>query len=301
MRPVVLLLSYFIMVLVAGALVAPGLLALTKAAATHSTALNKLSHQPFHRYVHRSMLVFAVVGLWPLARLLGQKSIADLGLKPWRDCVKAMWGFACGFVSLALIAGATVIAAQRTLNLDHSGPQLSKHLLNAGLACILVAILEELIFRGLIFGGLKRALSWRQAAVVSASIYALVHFFSKTPSPEQITWTSGFIILGRMFAGFSDLHSLVPGFFNLFLAGMILALAYQLTRTLYLSIGLHAGWIFWLKSYGFFTQQRGPETWFWGTAKLIDGWSAGILLSLLLIVFLQVQRRTRATDNEIAR
>ena len=78
-----------------------------------------------------------------------------------------------------------------------------------------------------------------------------------------------------MLGGFADFHALVPGFFNLTLAGILLGLAYQRTGNLYFSIGLHAGWIFWLKTYGAFTTGAPhAATWFWGTGKMIDGWLA---------------------------
>ena len=77
---------------------------------------------------------------------------------------------------------------------------------------------------------------------------------------------------------------------------MILALAYQRTGTLYFSIGLHAGWIFWLKSYGFLTNSQAEAgTWFWGTAKLVDGWLALIVLTLVLIFLWHSQKRTEAS------
>jgi hypothetical protein len=76
-----------------------------------------------------------------------------------------------------------------------------------------------------------------------------------------------------------SLRLLVPGFLNLLLAGLMLGRAYQCTRTLWFSFGLHAGWIFWLKLYGSVTQPRtlGPS-WFWGSPKLIDGWAALVVL-----------------------
>jgi hypothetical protein len=90
-----------------------------------------------------------------------------------------------------------------------------------------------------------------------------------------------------MLGGFADFHALVPGFFNLTLAGVMLGLAYQRTGNLYFSIGLHAGWIFWLKTYGAFTiSAPHAATWFWGTGKLIDGWLALIVLVVTLVVFI---------------
>ena len=78
----------------------------------------------------------------------------------------------------------------------------------------------------------------------------------------------------------------MPGFFNLTLVGALLALAYQRTGNLYFSIGLHAGWIFWLKTYGTFTAApaRAPA-WFWGTDKMIDGWPALMVLVAVLVLF----------------
>ena len=88
-----------------------------------------------------------------------------------------------------------------------------------------------------------------------------------------------------MLRGFADVEQVVPGFFNLTLAGALLALAFQRTGNLYFSIGLHAGWIFWLRSYGFLARETaGSSPWFWGTRNLIDGWLALVVLSLLLLL-----------------
>ena len=87
-----------------------------------------------------------------------------------------------------------------------------------------------------------------------------------------------------MLRGFANVEQVVPGFFNLTVAGALLALGYQRTGNLYFSVGLHAGWIFWLKSYGFLTRETaGANAWFWGTGKLIDGWLALPVLALALL------------------
>jgi membrane protease YdiL (CAAX protease family) len=87
-----------------------------------------------------------------------------------------------------------------------------------------------------------------------------------------------------MLGGFADLQMVIPGFVNLTLAGILLGLAYQRTGNLYFSIGLHAGWIFWLKFYGAITAPvPAASQWFWGTQKLIDGWLALIVLAFALL------------------
>ena len=132
-------------------------------------------------------------------------------------------------------------------------------------------------------GGLRRLLPWKVALGISSAVYALVHFLQRSELTGPVRWNSGLALLPQILAGFADWHQLVPGFFNLTLAGILLGLAYQRTGNLYFSIGLHAGWIFWLKIYGAFTTAAAPAvSWFWGTGKMIDGWLALVVLSLTL-------------------
>src|SRR5262249_5199828 len=89
----------------------------------------------------------------------------------------------------------------------------------------------------------------------------------------------------------------VPGFLNLTLAGVILGLAYQRSGSLHFSIGLHAGWIFWLKTYGFATVETAADSvWFFRTGKLINGWLAFVVLTALLVV---ISRHVVQVDPQI--
>jgi hypothetical protein len=117
-------------------------------------------------------------------------------------------------------------------------------------------------------------------------IYALVHFLQSAESAGPIGWDSGLILLPRMLSGFADVHAILPGFFSLTLAGVLLGLAYQRTGNLYFSIGLHAGWIFCLKIYAQITlQSPHAAIWFWGGGKMTDGWLAFFALAATLAVF----------------
>ena len=192
-------------------------------------------------------------------------------------------GFFAGFCSLAGLAALSIFSGTRTLDITHSATEIVANLLGAILTGIIVAVLEETLFRGVLFGTLRKAQPWPLALVVSSAIYALVHFFAKAAPPPSVTWLSGFLTLGDMLRGFTDFQTLVPGFFNLLLAGAILALMFQFTGNLYFSIGLHAGWIFWLKSYGWLTNKvSGANSWLWGGAKMIDGWLATVVLLVTL-------------------
>ncbi len=294
MRPVRSLLIYAGVVFLGGALLAPWLAWSAQSLAAHVPEFHKLANLPFHRFVHRSLLALALIGLWPLLRGLGVSDCRDLGLvKPAGQGRNLARGFALGFGSLAVVALVVLMARARELNTGVSAGRLIERISGAALTAAVVAVLEEILFRGAIFGALRKTVRWLTAVVVSSAIYALVHFFSQPSTPDEIHWTSGLVLLPTMLSGFVEVQQLVPGFFNLTLAGALLALAYQCTGNLYFSIGLHAGWIFWLKSYSFLTRDAADtDPWFWGTSKLIDGWLAFLVLATVLLVMLK--RRPKA-------
>ncbi len=286
MRPIRSLLIFLIVVFLGGALLAPWLYWLVQSVAPDSG----LGHSPFHRFVNRSLLALALLGIWPLLRSLGAKSWRDVGIvNPAGECPRLWAGFALGFGSLACVALIVLAAHGRQFNPNLTTAQLAGKAGGAALTAIVVAVLEELLFRGAIFGAFRKIWDWRAALLLSSMIYAIVHFMQNADLPGPVTWTSGLQLLPIMLRGFGDLHALIPGFFNLTLAGILLALAYQRTGNLYFSIGLHAGWIFWLKSYGLLTSPGSDANqWLWGTQKLIDGWLALIILGLALPVLLRL-------------
>jgi hypothetical protein len=293
-RPLRSLVLYLLAVLLLGALCAPGLHGLAVWGRHHIPFLAPLAEDPFHRVVRRSLLLVAVLGLWPLLRGLNIRSWDGVGLvRPAGQWPSLAWGFAAGFGSLAAVALLAIATGARSLAVDS---HWAASLLTAALSAGVVAVVEEVLFRGALFGALRQAHHWLVALAVSSGVYALVHFFQRAPSSGSVTWSSGFVTLGQMFRGFVEFEVLVPGFFTLILAGLILGLAYHRTGNLYFSIGLHAGWIFWLKSYAVLTdaQPEGP-TRLWGSARLIDGWPAFAILGVLLGVMAAFLRGPQGT------
>ncbi len=283
MRPLRALVIYLVVVFIGGALLAPWLYRLAQAAG-HS--FPQIASAPFHRFVNRSLLILALAGLWTLLCALGATSWRETGLVQihgqWK---KLSGGLLLGFVSLAVVAGTAIGSGDRVFVQGLSAHKIVGTLSNAVAMAAIVATSEEILFRGGIFGGLRRILHWQLALIASSVIFALVHFLQRAEFTGPVAWDSGLILLPRMLGGFADFHTLVPGFFNLTLAGFLLGLAYQRTGNLYFSIGLHAGWIFWLKTYDAFTTGAPhAATWFCGTGKLIDGWLALMVLAATLAV-----------------
>lgn len=183
-------------------------------------------------------------------------------------------------MGLALLSGGRVWREGLTAG------EVTGKLIGAVFTAGVVALLEEVLFRGGLFGALRKVFDWRFAVVVSALIYAAAHFLEEVRFQGPVTWYSGLAVLPRMWHGLVNLRAVFPAFFTLTLAGSLLALAYQRTGNLHFSIGLHAGWIFWLAASRLFTAvPANTSAWFWGTDRLIDGWLAFLALGLALAVY----------------
>jgi membrane protease YdiL (CAAX protease family) len=284
MRPLRALAIYIAVVFIGGALFAPWLYLLAQ---SFEHSFSQAAHMPFHRFMDRSFLIVALAGLWPMLRSLGATSSRDIGLvPPYGQWKKLFGGLLLGFLTLAVVAGIAVGCGDRAFAPTVNARKIVAAICGAAATAALVGTLEEILFRGGIFGGLRRVLYWPFALLISSVIYALAHFLQSAEATGPIGWASGLVLLPRMLSGFADVHAILPGFFSLTLAGVLLGLAYQRTGNLYFSIGLHAGWIFMLRTYSQLTVQT-PDAgiWFWGSGKMTDGWLAFFALAITLAVF----------------
>jgi hypothetical protein len=284
---------YIAAVFIGGALLAPWLYWLTQAFA-HT--FPHIAAAPFHRFVDRSLLLFALAGLWPFLRALGMTSWREIGLaRPRGQLKKLFGGLSLGFITLAVVAGMAIACGNHVFIQTTTTYKVIILIFSAIGTAVIVAAIEEILFRGSVFGGLRKLFYWPFALLISSVIYALVHFLHHAEFTGTVTWNSGLVLLPQMLGDFADFYAFVPAFFNFTLAGTLLGLAYQRTGNLYFSIGLHAGWIFWLKTYGALTASAPhAATWFWGTRKMVDGWLAFIVLAttLALFKFLPLKRKS---------
>lgn len=241
MKDLIKLAAYFVATIVIGAILAPILFWSAQWLGAHGI-LSFLARYDFETFFHRALLVAAVLLLWPLLRVSHVRSLADLGLAPNSRCGRDLVAGVVISVIPLLFCGVLLISSH-VYAFRHSiaWPRFGKMLL----ASIAVPFIEEAFFRGIALGVLLRT-GWKYIAIFAVSaIFAVVHFL-KAPerTSEIVTWTSGFSSIAHAFDGIGDAMMVALALATLFLIGWILADARVLTGSLWLSIGLHAGWIF---------------------------------------------------------
>ena len=276
MRHIRSLLIYFAVVFLGGALLAPWLLLVYSLGSGPLARVARFGGESFSSV---SCAGVARTGAdWSCAVVARRRNVS-VARRAGIECpsggrfVMCCAGFGVGFVSLAIVAALALIAQGRTLAQWTSSAQMIHSLIGAALSAMIVAVIEEILFRMALCSAFwRKAMPWTVALAVSSAIYSGVHFIQSVNQTAAIRWNSGFILLVEMFR-----HGppFIPAFLTLFVAGACLALAYQRTGALYFSMGLHAGWIFWLKSYKLVTEPAAhANAALWGTDKLIDGWMA---------------------------
>ena len=235
MKDAAKLFGYFFAVLIGGALLAPPLFWSARQLSPFFARFD------FENFFHRALLICAVAFLWPLLRALGLHSFRDLQLDRNRHAVPDV---VAGILlaSLPLVICTFLLIATRNFVLKTVMPWSS--LVGVFGAAIAVPLIEELFFRGLLLGILLQGLRSILATLITSAFFAIIHFL-KAParSDEVVTWFSGFRSIANSFAQFADPTMVLALFATLFLIGWILADARLRTRSLFLPIGLHSGWI----------------------------------------------------------
>lgn len=235
------ILLYLVVVVLTGAVLAPWAFHGIQWLATFEW-LEWLGRYPFRRIFNRSVLVVALIGLWPLWRALGIRTWSAAGYPRedgwWRQVLQ---GMGVGIVSLV----AAVLLARRPLQFDRTALEVGLILVKLSCTAVAVALIEETFFRGGLQGALQRGMQWRAAVAISSAIYSTVHFLRPGGKilADQVDWSTGFVYLGQLTANSFRGTDVFVGFVSLFLAGALLGWLYYQTGSLYWPLGVHGGWV----------------------------------------------------------
>lgn len=225
-------LAYLFTIFLAAAVLTPAIRAL----------LDPFYPAPAGRYFRRVLEFAALVLLFLFRKSMGIRSWRDVGfsrpiLAPF------LWGCLLGLVSGLVCLLPLVL------------PSLSGH--QAGLRWdavslatwmgrgLLVALTEELLFRGIFFTILLRGLGRFPSILASALLFCLAHYLRAAPTVSEgpPTFSSGWELLLTHLAPILSFAWLDPRGLLLFSAGIALAAAYLETGALWFPVGIHALWV----------------------------------------------------------
>jgi len=195
------------------------------------------------------------------------------------------------YYGIGLISGAWIIH----MDYDSAGIIILKIVEYALIAC-LIGIIEEIFFRGYLLQSFQENMSLPKAVCVCSLIYSILHFFK-----ADVLVSTGF----QPFVGFTTMAQFfkpiffeflenLPAIIGLFLVGVVLSYAFIKTKSLYLSIGLHAGMVFMVKADTMFiSRMRKEQVLMFGSgSKLITGVLVWFLLIFILFVIKRIYSRT---------
>ncbi len=176
-------------------------------------------HFPFPRIFDRTVMVTLLVALLCFARPLRLAELLRAGFaRPRGNLVRVGAG-----LLLALVAVGTLFGIAAYIGPSHSIPyrEIAMRASSAVVAAIVIGIIEEGFFRAFLLGGMER------------------------------DFGSGGAILNLAESAIRLAHPVAafPELLGLFLLGVVLGEAFLLSRTVYFSIGMHAGFVLCAKSW----------------------------------------------------
>jgi membrane protease YdiL (CAAX protease family) len=202
----------------------------------------------FHRVASRVAMLVLIAELVWLCRHLNLTRARDFGYGlPWRRFLKvsSIWG-AIGIATAAIGAAFLLTTHLRVVDPGFTPTVLSfARIFLIGLGSgIAVALLEETVIRGAMHTAIERESGPWTAALLTAPLFAVLHFFAKTRiAPQDVGWGSGFDLLLHSFSPLAQPALVFDSLLSWLIVGLILSLTRVLTGNIAVAIGLHGGWV----------------------------------------------------------
>jgi membrane protease YdiL (CAAX protease family) len=259
---------------------------------------------PFSRIFNRAFMIAGIVSFILCRRLFAGVQWNRLLVAEFEKVSRDL------FTGLGLSIGSMVVLALAMTVSDVFAPFLRVSLAEAlGIIAsafasgVFAGTLEEIFFRGLLFKGLYDAGRPLRAYLLANLFYSALHFVKpgKAYFLTGLEPLAGFRHLLKTFTPFLDPLSILPGIFGLFLIGIIVSFALVRTGKLYLSIGLHAGWIISIKSLRVFGDFRREDLgWLFGSTdpKIVSGVATFIGLALVGVAVHYVTRSRSGRSSD---
>jgi len=205
----------------------------------------------FGKIVNKSTQVLLILSIFPTSYYL-KINKAELGFAPLQIFLKQLLvGFGLGFITLMPVFIVLYLLGVHVLDDTQiwSTSFVFKNLVISLLLALLISLIEEPLFRGLLLVSLHKKLSAMSAIVISASYYAALHFINNNSHIEaqDLNIYSGFTLVTEAFT-----KLLNPAIFSAFLALLMVGIFLGVLRTqvkssLGFCIGCHTCWVWQIK------------------------------------------------------
>jgi len=256
----------------------------------------------FPRVFNRAFMVAGIIGFVVARKFIFPPRLKPLLLPGVGKATRLLSiGWTLAVASTALLVLFMTVSTIFVPFFRLSWEESISRLISAFFAGSFASFLEEIFFRGILFLGLRdTGHPW--AAYVFANLFYSVLHFVKPGEPyflNGIEPLAGFRHLLSTFEPFYHPLDLLPGIFGLFLIGVILSYALARTGNLYLSIGLHAGWVFGLKVIRVFGDfSREDLGWIFGSTdpKIVSGVATWIGVLLVAVAVRQLTRHDQPIE-----
>lgn len=213
----------------------------------------------FRKVFNRVFLVSEVLVFLAFWKKLGIEIPYKIYYK--RQHIKNEFG---SWVIVAIITIALMTVIQYFAGFRHYQPRSWDYILSKGavalLSSFIVAIMEETIFRGLLFSSFKTRFRSMYSAIFTSLIFASLHIFSldhflKSIKAAQANFAgtdplAGFYHMALFMQPLCDWQVVIPGFIGLFICSLMLCGLTMKTGCLWPAIATHFGWVFTIKMTG---------------------------------------------------
>jgi len=289
MRPIFVFIFFIIIAFLCGALLALPLKLL----------LDPVFDLAFRKYLTYATLISGLIisGIYlQIYNLLSFKSFGYAN-GPGKF-IKGMFnGLVYGMIIMLLIESSLLLLGihefdtTRSISFNTITFVLSKALLVG----LLIALIEESIFRGALFTGLYKQTGAIIAVFFSSLIYAAVHFvrYRDLPADVDINWLTGLTMLPEAFRRFSE-WSIVDYFLTLFIFGVLLSLLRLKHKGIAACIGVHAGIVMLIKMSDYFTNRTHSSQYDYLVSQYNStfGWiSFAVIFLFTIFYFVKLQNR----------
>ena len=211
------------------------------------------------KIVSRGILVCAVLLFYPAYKLLNIKSPEYLGFYSRGKSETLVRAWLIGITMLIPLSVFFLLCGYREwepVAVDILTPVAT--IVRAIVAGVIIALIEETLFRGLLQTELSNAIRPALAIALVSFLYASVHFLEVPDNviPQTPDWTAGFSIFFSSFTQLGQITAIWDSWMALFTAGIFLSVIRQRTDNIFWCIGIHAGWVTHVKVVKAFTDRN---------------------------------------------